>query len=100
MALLFDVTDHIATLTFNRPEAMNAMDPETYSDLSKAWIEVRDNPEVWVAVITGANAPDRPPEKQAFIAGADLKKTIPRAPEMWEFWQTQAEQILNHGLEV
>jgi enoyl-CoA hydratase/carnithine racemase len=93
MALLFDLTDHIATLTINRPEAMNAMDPETYHELSEAWIEVRDNPEIWCAIVTGAG--DR-----AFTAGADLKKTIPRQPEIWEFWQTQAEQILNRGLEV
>jgi len=100
MALLFELQDHIATLTINRPEAMNAMDPETYRELSQAWIEVRDNPDIWVAIITGANDPNRPPEKQAFTAGADLKKTIPRQPEMWEFWQTQAEQLLNRGLEV
>jgi enoyl-CoA hydratase/carnithine racemase len=93
MALLFEVRDRVAYLTFNRPEAMNAMDPETYQELSQGWIEVRDNPEIWCAVITGAG--DR-----AFTAGADLKKTIPRQPEMWEFWQTQAEQILNRGLEV
>lgn len=93
MALHFETRDHIARLTINRPEAMNAMDPETYRELSDAWIEVRDNPEIWVAIITGAG--DR-----AFTAGADLKRTIPRRPEMWEFWQTQAEQILNRGLEV
>ena len=46
-----------------------------------------------VAIITGAG--DR-----AFTAGADLKRTIPRQPEMWEFWQTQHDQILNRGLEV
>lgn len=100
MALLFEVEEHIATLTINRPEAMNAMDPETYRELADAWVEVRDNPEIWVAIITGASAPERPAEKQAFTAGADLKKTIPRTPEMWEFWQTQSEQILNRGLEV
>ena len=93
MPLLFEVRDRVAYLTFNRPEAMNAMDPETYQQLSDAWIEVRDNPDIWCAVITGAG--DR-----AFTAGADLKKTIPRQPEMWEFWQTQSEQILNRGLEV
>lgn len=93
MALLFEVRDKTAYLTINRPEAMNAMDPETYEQLSQAWIEVRDNPDIWVAIITGAG--DR-----AFSAGADLKKTIPRQPEAWEFWQTQAEQILNRGLEV
>jgi enoyl-CoA hydratase/carnithine racemase len=100
MALLFDVQDHIATITFNRPEAMNAMDPETYTQLSEAWIEVRDNPDIWCAIVTGAPNPNRPPEKQAFTAGADLKKTIPREPEIWRFWQTQEEQILNRGLEV
>ncbi len=100
MPLDFEVQGRTAVLTINRPEAMNAMDPETYQGLSQAWIEVRDNPEIWTAIITGAPNPARPPEKQAFTAGADLKKTIPRAPELWEFWQTQAEQILNRGLEV
>jgi E-phenylitaconyl-CoA hydratase len=93
MALLFEVREKIATITINRPEAMNAMDPETYQQLSEAWIEVRDNPDIWVAMITGAG-------DKAFSAGADLKKTIPRQPEAWEFWQTQAEPILNRGLEV
>jgi E-phenylitaconyl-CoA hydratase len=100
MSLLMEVADRIAVLTINRPEAMNAMDPETYSALSKAWIEVRDNPDIWVAVITGAENPARPVEKQAFTAGADLKKTIPQTSDLWEFWQTQSEQILNRGLEV
>ncbi|MHB8575202.1 MAG: enoyl-CoA hydratase/isomerase family protein [Dehalococcoidia bacterium] len=93
MALDFAIRDKVAYLTFNRPEAMNAMDPEMYRQLSEAWIEVRDNPDIWCALITGAG--DR-----AFTAGADLKKTIPRRPELWEFWQTQSEQILNRGLEV
>ncbi len=93
MGLDFEIRDRVAYLTLNRPEAMNAMDPELYKALSDAWVEVRDNPEIWCAVITGAG-------NRAFTAGADLKKTIPREPEMWEFWQTQAEQILNRGLEV
>lgn len=93
MALQFEVTDHIATLTINRPEVMNAMDPETYRQLSEAWIEVRDNPDIWVAIITGAG--DR-----AFTAGADLRTTIPSQPAVWELWLTQKEQLLNRGLEV
>ena len=69
------------------------MDPETYSELSEAWIAVRDDPDVWCSIITGAG-------DKSFSAGADLKKTIPREPEKWELWQTQNEQILNRGLEV
>jgi enoyl-CoA hydratase/carnithine racemase len=93
MALLFEVRDRIAYITINRPEVLNALDPETYHELSEAWIEVRDNPDIWVAIITGAG-------EKAFCVGADLRKTIPRQPEMWEFWLTQREQLLNRGLEV
>lgn len=92
MALLFEVQDHVAYITFNRPDAMNAMDAATYAELSEAWIEVRDNPEIWVAIITG--------QGRAFTAGADLKSRIGAKSEAWEFWQTQAEQLLNRGLEV
>jgi len=93
MALIFEVRNHIAYITINRPEVMNAMDPETYEELSQSWIEVRDNPEIWCAIVTGAG-------NKSFSAGADLKKTIPKEPERWELWQTQNEQILNRGLEV
>jgi E-phenylitaconyl-CoA hydratase len=72
---------------------MNAMDPTTYKELSEAWIDVRDDPNIWVAIITGAG-------DKAFSAGADLKKTIGRPVEAWHFWQTQEEQIVNRGLEV
>jgi len=93
MALIYEKKGKTAYITINRPDVMNAMDPETYSELSQAWIDVRDDPDVWCAIITGAG--DR-----AFSAGADLRKTIPRETEKWTFWQTQQEQILNRGLEV
>ncbi len=98
MALLFETNDHIATITFNRPEAMNAMDSQTYRELSEAWAEVRDNPDVWVAIITGAG-------ERAFTAGADLKSgASPVAgggeSNTWRFWQTQEDMILNRGMEV
>ncbi len=92
MALLFEVKDRIAHITFNRPDAMNAMDAETYAELSAAWTEVRDNPDIWVAIITGTG--------RAFTAGADLKTRIGQRSEAWQFWLTQQEQLLNRGLEV
>jgi len=62
----FDVKDHVARITLNRPEAMNSMNPELRWELSKHWDEVEDNDDIWVAVITGAG-------ERAFSAGADLK---------------------------
>ena len=93
MKLIYEVKDRIAYITLNRPEAMNAMDPEVYSLLSDAWIDVRDNPDIWVAIITGAG-------EKAFTAGADLKTAIPRVPEKADFFLTQKGMILNRGLEV
>ena len=57
--------DGIALITINRPEKRNALDAEHYEALSRAWIQVRDDPAVRVAIITGAG-------DKAFCAGADL----------------------------
>lgn len=93
MKLIYEVKDRVARITINRPEAMNAMDPDVYAELSKAWIDVRDNPDVWVAIITGAG-------DKAFTAGADLKTMIPRTRERADFFLTQKNMILNRGLDV
>jgi E-phenylitaconyl-CoA hydratase len=93
MKLIYEVKDRVARITINRPEAMNAMDPEVYALLSEAWIDVRDNPDVWVAIVTGAG-------EKAFTAGADLKSMIPRAREKADFFLTQKNMILNRGLDV
>ncbi len=74
MALIYRKKDSIAYLTINRPEAMNAFDPETAAELEQAWRDFDTDPDVWVAIITGAG-------DQAFCAGADLKKFIPRRTE-------------------
>lgn len=100
MPIDFDVQNHIAKITINRPEALNAMSPDMYKALSESWVEVRDNPDIWVAVVTGAPQPNRPPERQIFTAGADLKAMGTKQLEPWQFWQTQQDQILNRGLEV
>src|SRR5690242_19245195 len=75
MALLFETEDHVATITINRPEVRNALDPETMAELADAWARVRDDPEIRVAILTGAG--DR-----AFCAGADLAK--PADPTVYE----------------
>ena len=70
--VLYEQTDKIVTITINRPEAMNAIDPETHEALVAAWGRFRDDDGAWVAVLTGAG-------DKAFSAGADLKTMIPAA---------------------
>lgn len=70
MALLYETADHIATITINRPDALNAIDLETWREFSEACARLEADDDVWVGVVTGAG--DR-----AFCAGADLRETIP-----------------------
>jgi E-phenylitaconyl-CoA hydratase len=66
MRVTFEKAGRIALLTINRPLAMNSLDGETLAALNKAWIDFRDDPELWIAIITGAGV-------KAFCAGADIK---------------------------
>src|SRR2546430_6052346 len=93
MSIDVEVTDGIATITINRPERMNAMDAEHYKGLSQAWMRVRDDTAIRVAIITGAG-------DKAFSAGADLKSFITSPAGLDEMWLTQRDQLLNRGLEV
>ena len=93
MAIDFTLEDHVATITINRPERMNAMDTEHYDALSAAWVRVRDDPEIRVAIVTGAG-------EKSFSAGADLKSFVGAQPPLSELLLTQKNQILNRGLEV
>lgn len=62
----FNVDGHVAHITLNRPEAMNALNPELRHTLSQHFDEVEHNEDIWLAVVTGAG-------ERAFCAGADLK---------------------------
>ncbi|MYB23352.1 MAG: enoyl-CoA hydratase/isomerase family protein [Chloroflexi bacterium] len=93
----FELSDRIATVTLNRPEAMNALDPETIASLAEIWVEIRDNPDIWVGIVTGAG-------ERAFCAGADLKKTIPTRPGTlgvnWPVFQPSLRNTIDGGMQI
>lgn len=94
MSIDLDVNDEgVATIVINRPERLNAMDQAAYDDLSDAWIRVRDDKAIRVAVVTGAG--DR-----SFTVGADIKSFLTAEDDHADFWLTQRAQLLNRGLEV
>ncbi len=62
--LVIEKKDGIAVLTINRPESLNSTNFRLHYELSKIWLDVADDPEVKVAVITGAG--------RAFSAGGDF----------------------------
>ncbi|MGH9274166.1 MAG: enoyl-CoA hydratase-related protein [Acidimicrobiales bacterium] len=68
------VGGHVARITIDRPEARNALDLYHFRDLAGAWRRFRDDPDDWVAVVTGVDG--------NFMAGADLKTFIPQITEL------------------
>lgn len=67
--LIYEKDGHIATITFNRPEAKNAMDPQTIVDLVESLEDYDKDDILRVAIITGAG--------EAYCSGADLSLLIP-----------------------
>jgi enoyl-CoA hydratase/carnithine racemase len=67
--VLYEKRDRIAYVTLNRPEARNAIDPETHELLWQTWEDFRDDEALDVAILAGNG--------DAFCAGADLKTFIP-----------------------
>lgn len=66
--ILFEVEDHVATITLNRPDRLNATNDQSRAELGAAWGIVRDESDIRVAIITGAG-------NRAFSAGQDIRAT-------------------------
>lgn len=77
---LYEKRGRIGYVTFNRPEAMNAIDLEMHELLWQIWREIRDDDGVDLAILTGAG-------DEAFCAGADLKTHFP-------YWIDNADALL------
>ena len=94
-AVEFEVKGRTAYITMNRPEQMNAMNLEVWQGLTDAWIRVRDDPEIWTAIVTGAG-------DKAFSAGADLKEMSENRAmlERGETPPARPEITPHRGLEV
>lgn len=59
---------NILIVTMNRPEVYNAVHAEMHQEMSDCWDDFAADPDLWVAVLTGAG-------DKAFTAGNDLKAT-------------------------
>jgi len=66
MPIRFTVAEHVARVTIDRPEVLNAVDVASERELQRIWLEIEGNREVRVVILTGAG-------ERAFSAGADMK---------------------------
>jgi E-phenylitaconyl-CoA hydratase len=82
MAVSYEKEGKVAIFTINRPEAMNALNMETMGELRDVMTDFRDDPDLWVGIVTGAG-------EKAFCGGADIKNTLPfmkeHSRDVWSF---------------
>ncbi|MET7568457.1 enoyl-CoA hydratase/isomerase family protein [Streptomyces sp. NPDC005492] len=87
--VLFEVTDHVATITLNRPQAMNSFNQRMLDDFSTIWDRVKTDDDVRVVVLRGSG-------ERAFSTGMDVKEGIDRHPNVWS--QTDPGEFLSPKL--
>jgi enoyl-CoA hydratase/carnithine racemase len=94
--VLYELAGHVATITYNRPEALNAIDAGLRADLNAAFARFRDDEDAWVAIVTGAG--------RAFCVGADIRAEQPAGAAAGEFagtfWERPTVNSFESGWEI
>lgn len=67
--VLFDVADHVATITLNRPDRLNSFNESMTREITAIWERVREDDEIHVAVLRGAGG-------RAFCTGLDMAEGV------------------------
>lgn len=86
----YEVDGHTATITMNRPDALNALSPHMITELRAAYQQVEDDDNVWLMIVTATG--------RAFCTGADVKeipgdgKVLNERPYLSTYEQWEAPQ--------
>src|ERR1700693_2152602 len=92
-SVTFQLDGHVATITYNRPDVLNAINAEMRGDLNAAFARFRDDEDAWVAIVTGAG--------RAFCAGGDLRDGAGAAGEFaGTFWEKPTLNSFESGWEI
>jgi E-phenylitaconyl-CoA hydratase len=91
--VLYELDGHVVTITYNRPDALNAVNGELRADLNDAFARFRDEEDAWVAIVTGAG--------RAFCAGADLRDgEVSTGVFRGTFWEKPTANSFESGWEI
>jgi enoyl-CoA hydratase/carnithine racemase len=89
----YELDGHVATITYNRPDALNAINAELRRDLNEAFSRFRDETAAWVGIVTGAG--------RAFCVGADVRNGEGAAGEFpGTFWEKPTVNSFESGWEI
>ncbi|MGE4488156.1 MAG: enoyl-CoA hydratase-related protein [Kiritimatiellales bacterium] len=77
--------DHIGIVTMNRPEALNALNAETFVELENVLDKITADDEIYVVIITGAG--------RSFVAGADIGSMLPLNAVEGKLWGEHGNNV-------
>lgn len=86
--ILFEIKDKIATITVNRPEALNALNWQTMQEIQAAFSRVKEDAGVGGVMITGAG-------EKSFVAGADINELATHDPVGAKEFSLACQEILH-----
>lgn len=84
----FEKKNQIAYITIDRPKVLNALNMATMQELKQAFAAIKDDPEVRVAILTGAG-------EKAFVAGADIGELSQHTPVSAKEYTHQGQAIID-----
>ncbi len=91
--VLYQCDGHVATITYNRPDVLNAVNGAMRRDLNAAFARLREDDDAWVGIVTGAG--------RAFCAGADLRDPGEAAGSFpGSFWERPTLNSFESGWEI
>ena len=76
MSVRLEIADHVATVTIDRPDVLNAIDLAAEAELQRIWTRLEADDDVRLVVLTGAG-------ERAFCVGADLKNPSVKGVDYW-----------------
>jgi E-phenylitaconyl-CoA hydratase len=89
----YEVNEHVATITYHRPDKLNAIDQQMRAELNTAFAAFRDDENAWVAIVTGAG--------RAFCSGADIHSPGNPAGEFpGTYWERPTVNSFESGWEI
>ena len=84
MTVHYEIVEHVAQVTIDRPELLNAVDQATEDEMQRIWHEIEGRSDIWCVVLTGAG-------ERCFSSGADVQEAVKIGRSGLEYWSMERE---------
>ena len=84
MTVHYEIVEHVARVTIDRPELLNAVDQATEDEMQRIWREIEGRSDIWCVVLTGAG-------ERCFSSGADVQEAVKSGRSGFDYWSMERE---------